>query len=121
MGYFPVSFAHAEIIGIVGNGQAAIEAVLELRPDLIALDVVMPVLDDIQAVRQLRAAGSTCRVLMLTGQEDKDFVAAASEAGANGFVFKSRLGADLLHAIGEVLAGRTFVSSAAVRHDERSP
>jgi DNA-binding NarL/FixJ family response regulator len=110
-----------EIIGSVGNGQAAVDAVLELRPDLIVLDILMPVLDGIQVLRRLRAAGSSCRVLMLTGLEDKDFASAALQAGANGFVFKSRMGTDLLHAIEEVLAGHTFVSPAAPRHDDRFP
>ena len=72
----------------MGNGQAAVEAVLELRPDLIVRDILMPVLDFIQVVRQLRAAGSSYRVLMLTGLEGQDFVFAALEAGTNGFVFK---------------------------------
>jgi DNA-binding NarL/FixJ family response regulator len=106
---------------LVANGQAAVEAALELPPDLIVLDILMPVLDGIQVVRQLRAAGSSCRVLMLTGLEDKDFASAALEAGANGFVFKSRMGIDLLHAIEEVLEGRTFVSSARLRPGDRFP
>jgi DNA-binding NarL/FixJ family response regulator len=102
--------SHCDVVRVVRDGQSAITAVLELQPDVLLLDIQMPVLDGIQAVRRLRALNCTCRIVMVTGFEDQEFIDASIIAGANGFVFKSKMTGDLLHAIEEVLAERTFVS-----------
>jgi DNA-binding NarL/FixJ family response regulator len=99
-----------EIAGTAGNGSDAIEAVARLRPDLVILDIVMPVLDGLQAARRLRAAGSNLPIIFLSGLQDPACVRAAMEMGANGYVFKSKMGTDLAAAICEVIRGRTFVS-----------
>jgi DNA-binding NarL/FixJ family response regulator len=99
-----------DVIKVVRDGQSAIDAALELHPDVLLLDIQMPVLDGIQVVRRLRALNCICRIVMVTGFEDQEFIDASIIAGANGFVFKSALTGDLLHAIEEVLAERTFVS-----------
>jgi DNA-binding NarL/FixJ family response regulator len=101
---------HCDVHAEVRDGQGAIDAVLTLQPDVLVLDIVMPVLDGIQVARRLRALNSDCRVVILTGLEDQEYIDAAILAGANGFVFKRRMASDLLRAIGEVLAKRTFVS-----------
>ena len=102
---------HCEVVKEVGDGEGAIAAVLTHQPDLIVLDIPLLTLDGIQVVRRLRALKNTCPVLMLTGFEDHDYIDAAIVAGANGFVFQRIMGRDLLFAIAEVLAGRTFVST----------
>jgi two-component system, NarL family, response regulator LiaR len=99
-----------EIAGTAGNGIDAIEAVARLRPDLVILDIVMPVLDGLQAARRLRAAGSNLPIVFLSGMQDPSYVRAAMETGATGYVFKSKMGTDLAVAIREVVRGRTFVS-----------
>jgi DNA-binding NarL/FixJ family response regulator len=101
---------HCDVVRVVRDGQSAIDTVLELQPDVLVLDIQMPVLDGIQVVRRLRALNGKSRIVMLTGYEDQQFIDASIIAGANGFVFKSRMTGDLLRAIGEVLAERTFVS-----------
>lgn len=99
-----------EIAGTAGNGSDAIEAVARLRPDLVILDIVMPVLDGLQAARRLRTAISNPPIIFLSGMQDPTYVQAAMETGAKGYVFKSRMGTDLAMAIREVVRGRTFVS-----------
>jgi DNA-binding NarL/FixJ family response regulator len=104
-----------DVVRVVRDGQRAIDAVLELQPDLLIIDVLMPVLDGIQVVRRLRALNSQCRVVILTGLEDQEYIDAAIVAGANAFVFERRMASDLLRAIVEVTAGRTFISRGPTR------
>jgi two-component system response regulator DegU len=100
-----------EVIKVVHDGQSAIDAVLNLQPDVLVMDVLLPLLDGIQVVRRLKALKTISRVVMLTGLENKEHMDAAMTAGASAFVFKTKMASDLLRAIGEVLAGRTFVST----------
>ena len=102
--------AEFDIVATVGDGQAAIEETARLKPEVLVLDISMPVLNGIEAARQIRAAGDQARIVILTVHEDPDFVRSARQAGAEGYVVKSRLACDLLVALKEVLAGRTFVS-----------
>lgn len=74
------------------------------------LDISMPVLNGIEAARQLKAAGAWAKVVFLTVHRDLDYVLAALAAGAQGYVVKSRPASDLLLALREALAGRSFVS-----------
>src|SRR4051794_3331551 len=99
-----------DVVGTVGEGQALLDAAARLGPDVVVLDVSMPVLNGIETARRLRKAGSTARIVFLTMHEDADYVRGALGAGAQGYVVKSRLAADLAVALREVLAGRTFVS-----------
>jgi DNA-binding NarL/FixJ family response regulator len=99
-----------EVVGVARDGQAAIDAVQRLRPDVLVLDIFMPIFDGIQVVRRLKAQKSDSRIVILTGLEKQEYMDAAMTAGASGFVFKSRMASDLLRAIGEVAAGRKFVS-----------
>ena len=101
---------HCDVVRVVRDGRSAIDAIQELQPDVLLLDIQMPVLDGIQVVRRLRALNCTCRIVIVTGFEDQEFIDASIAAGANGLVFKSTMTGDLLHAIEEVLAERTFVS-----------
>ncbi len=99
-----------EIVGTVKNGQEAVEAVLRLDPDVLVIDVSMPVLDGFRAASRIRDAGGRTKVIFLTVHEDADFVSAAFSAGASGYVTKSRLATDLVPAINDALLGRSFVS-----------
>jgi DNA-binding NarL/FixJ family response regulator len=107
-----------EVVKTVGDGQAAIDEAARLDPDVVVLDISMPVLNGIEAARRLRAAGSKAKVVFLTVQRDLDYVRAALAAGARGYVVKCRLASDLLVALREALAGRLFVSpSVSVEHE----
>lgn len=99
-----------DVIASVANGQAAVEAGARLAPDVLVLDISMPVLDGLQAARKIRTSGSDVPIVFLTVHEDSDFAEAAFAAGAQGYVVKSRFATDLVHAVREALAGRRFVS-----------
>lgn len=100
-----------EIVGAVGDGRTFLEAASKLNPDLCLLDISLPIIDGIQAAAQLKASGSTAKVIMLTISEGEDFVREAFKNGAYGYVIKRRIATDLALAVREVLAGRTFISS----------
>ncbi len=99
-----------EVVKTVANGEAAIHEAANLGPDIMVLDISMPVLGGIEAARQLKAAGSRTKIVFLTVHQDPDYVRVALAAGALGYVVKYRLASDLLPALREALAGRSFVS-----------
>ena len=99
-----------EVVGVVENGSQAVDAVLTLNPDVLVIDISMPVLDGLQAARQLQKANCRTKVVFLTMHEDHDFAAAAFSVGAVGYVTKARLSTDLVPAILEAMQGHTFVS-----------
>lgn len=101
-----------DIIGALPDGAAVVEATTRLRPDVCLLDISLPALDGIEVARRLRQTGSPAKVIFLTIHEDRDFLRAALDTGARGYVVKRSLASDLPTAIREVLAGRTFVSSS---------
>ena len=99
-----------EILDVFEDGQAIVEAAQRLKPDLCLLDISMPILNGIEVANELKQDGSTTKIIFLTIHEDPDFVQAAMNTGASGYVVKSRIASDLLTAMREVLAGRTFIS-----------
>jgi DNA-binding NarL/FixJ family response regulator len=98
------------VVGTASDGKAAVEAENRLHPDVVVLDISMPVMSGLDAAKQMRKQGSKDRIVFLTVHEDTDILAAAKTAGGKGYVLKARLGTDLTPAIHEVLAGRDFVS-----------
>jgi len=101
----------SEVIGTVGNGKSLVESALRLKPDVIIADISMPILNGIEAAKQLRESGSRAKIVFLTVHSDPSFVRACMDVGASGFVVKDRRDTDLLPAIREALAGRVFLSS----------
>jgi DNA-binding NarL/FixJ family response regulator len=101
-----------EVVGAVEDGRAFLEAALKLKPDLCVVDISIPIVSGIEALTHLKTKGLSTKVVILTIHEDSDFVRAAFSYGASAYVVKSRMGTDLVVAIREVLAGRTFVSSS---------
>ena len=99
-----------DIVAVAGDGRQALDLAMRLRPDVVVLDVAMPELDGFQTLDQLRRDGSDTRVVFLTMHRDDEFVCAAINAGAHGYVLKSRIH-DLISAIDHALAGRLFVPS----------
>lgn len=99
-----------DIIKAVEDGQAFLEAVSELKPDLCIVDISMPIVNGMEAATRLRKSGSTAPLIFLTIHEDRDFVKEAMRSGASGYVVKPHLASDLRTAIKEVLAGKTFIS-----------
>jgi DNA-binding NarL/FixJ family response regulator len=103
-----------DVVGTVGNGLALLEAAARLDPDVIVSDISMPGIGGFGALRGLKRAGCRSRFVFLTVHEDPDFAREAMSLGADAYVVKSRLASDLLSAIREVVAGRTFVSPTVV-------
>jgi CheY-like chemotaxis protein len=99
-----------EVIAAVEDGEQAIAAVLALDPDVLVIDISMPVLDGLQAAKRLQKVKCRARIVFLTIHEDHDYVAAAFSYGAIGYVTKARLSTDLVPAIVEAMQGHTFVS-----------
>jgi PAS domain S-box-containing protein len=99
-----------DVVGAVENGDLLLEAVARLDPDLLVLDISMPVVNGLQAATHLKSSVSRTKMIFLTVHEDLGFVEAAFSAGALGYVLKSHLATDLVPAIREILQGRTFVS-----------
>ena len=106
---------HVEVVRTVDNGEALLKEAVRLEPDVIVLDISMPVLNGIETARKLRAMGFPGRVVFLTVQTDVAYVDVALETGALGYVLKSELASDLLPCLREALVGRSFVSPAIAR------
>jgi DNA-binding NarL/FixJ family response regulator len=103
---------YCEIVDAVEDGEQAIHSVVRFHPDVLVIDITMPVMDGFQAARRLHDLKSQTRVVFLTMHEDPDFVEAALCAGASGYVTKTRLSTDLLPAVREAVSGRVFVSQS---------
>ena len=81
-----------------------------MKPDLCVVDISMPIICGIEAATKLKDSGSAAKIVFLTVHEDPDFLRAALETGALGYVVKSRMASELSGAIRGALAGRLFVS-----------
>ncbi|HET8742701.1 MAG TPA: response regulator transcription factor [Gaiella sp.] len=104
-----------DVVGEAGDGRAAVEAVRELRPDVVLMDVRMPGLDGIAATREIVATDGAVRVVILTTFEDDDYIFGALTAGASGFLLKRTSPELLLDAIGAVAAGDSLLSPSVTR------
>ncbi len=102
-----------EVVADEADGRAAVSAVQRLAPDVAVLDVAMPVLNGVEAAREIARIKPECPVILLSGVEDGRFVKEALKAGVRGFVQKSQGADDLVRAIEEVLGGRLYVSPGA--------
>ena len=100
-----------EVVGDVYDGQALLDATGRLTPDLIVVDVFMPVLGGIEAVQRLKALSSSVAVVFITADEGQETMRSALNTGALGFVRKASAAEDLLPAAQAVLRGQQFVSS----------
>ena len=90
-----------EVVGRARNGAEALEMVLDLNPDLVLMDISMPVMDGVEATRRIREARPEACVLMLTGSSAVADVDRSRDAGAAGYVTKDRIASELVDAIVE--------------------
>ena len=93
-----------EVVGHASDGAEAVQLALSLDPDVILMDIAMPVMDGFQATRQIRKQRKNACILMLTGSNSRTDVNRARAAGAAGYVTKDRIAAELIDAILEVVA-----------------
>jgi DNA-binding NarL/FixJ family response regulator len=103
--------ANLEIIGEAGNGNIAVQEASKLKPDLILMDLTMPVMNGTEAIRIIKQRQPDIRIIALTEQKSHDYVQAAFEAGANGYVLKDDTGDSLLAAINSVLGGQVYITA----------
>jgi DNA-binding NarL/FixJ family response regulator len=99
-----------DVVGMVANGKDMLSEATRLPPDVVILDISMPMLDGFEAAAKLSEIGSRAKVILLTVHDDAEFVQAGLAAGALGYVLKSRLTTDLSTAVREILAGHRFMS-----------
>src|SRR6185369_4634264 len=102
-----------EVVAAVADGRALLAAAPELRPDVVVLDIAMPLLNGIDAARQLKRLMPEVKVIFLTVSEDPDLAAEAFRAGASGYLLKNSAASELLEAIQEVFRGRSYVTPLA--------
>ena len=99
-----------DIVGTVSDGPAALEAVLTLKPDLVVMDISMPIMDGIEVAKELMTRPNPPKIVFFTVHQDSDIIAKCLSTGAHGYVLKALMDSDLIPAISEALAGRVFVS-----------
>jgi DNA-binding NarL/FixJ family response regulator len=104
-----------EVVGEADEGRTAIALTRELRPDVVLMDVRMPVLDGIAATREIVAAGLAAKVLVLTTFDDDAVVYDAMKAGASGFLLKTAPPAKLVEAVRTVAAGEALLAPTVTR------
>jgi DNA-binding NarL/FixJ family response regulator len=104
-----------DVVGTVNDGRALLEAAGTMEPDVLILDVSMPIITGIEAARILKKTGSKAKIVFLTVHNDPDFVRTAREAGALGYVLKQKMTTDLPEAIKQALVGECFTSSSVHR------
>jgi DNA-binding NarL/FixJ family response regulator len=101
-----------EVVGAVEDGKQAVNAVLTLDPDVLVIDISMPILNGLQAAKQLQTANCRTKIIFLSIYDGPDFRDAAFSAGASGYVTKARLSTDLIPAIQEAILRQIFVSGS---------
>lgn len=106
-----------DIVALVSDGCGALEMTLNLKPDLVVMDISMPGMSGIEVARELKRRGSSAKIVFLTVYEDSDIMAACLAAGGLGYVVKILMDTDLIPAINEALVGRVFVSAFSTPQD----
>jgi DNA-binding NarL/FixJ family response regulator len=99
-----------EFLGRAENGEQLVEATLRLAPDVILVDISMPVLNGFDAVRKIRELGNEAKVIFLTMHDDATLLAEALRCGASGYILKQSAGEELVNAIKEVAQGNEYIS-----------
>jgi DNA-binding NarL/FixJ family response regulator len=106
-----------EIVGELHSGAEVLGECQKLEPDAVLLDVSLPDQSGLEVIVDLRSAGLTTRILLVSMHTDRTLADAAIQRGANGYVPKDASATELLHALTEVLAGRTYISPLLVKRD----
>jgi DNA-binding NarL/FixJ family response regulator len=104
-----------EVVGAVNDGRAVLPEVRKLQPDVVVIDISMPLLNGLDCTRQLHDTGCTAKILILTMHPDATLAQEALAAGASGYLLKSSPGSELKGALRDVLQGRTYLSPGVTR------
>jgi DNA-binding NarL/FixJ family response regulator len=104
-----------EAVGVATNGKEALGMVAKLSPDIVLMDIVMPIMDGLEATRRIRKQFPQIKVIVLTQYEDREYVLPVIEAGASGFISKIAASSELTSAIRSVYRGDSFLSPSIAR------
>ena len=104
--------AECEIVATSTNGRDLVDLALRLRPDIVLLDISMPLLSGMEAARQIKAQVPEVRIIFVTMQTSRDFIRKAFELGASGYLSKQAAASELTEAIRQVMSGRYAFSPA---------
>lgn len=112
--------ADFDLVGMAEDGRKLVEMAQQLRPDVILVDISMPLLNGFDAARQIRRAVPESKIVFVTMHADHDYVTEAFRIGAAGYLLKRSAASELVTAINEVLQGRIYVTPLIVRDHTRS-
>src|SRR6516225_9647242 len=101
-----------EVVGTVGDGRALLRAAGELKPDLVLVDLNMPLLNGLDASEQLKQTAPQIKIIVLTMNEDPEIAAETLSKWASGYLLKKSAGSELLRAVRDVLLGGKYVTPA---------
>ena len=107
--------AEFNVVGTVNDGRALVRAAAELKPDVVVLDIAMPILNGLDAGRQLKEMLPTIKLVYLTMNPDAELAAEAFRRGASGYLLKTCAAAEMVVSVREVLRGKAYISSALSR------
>jgi DNA-binding NarL/FixJ family response regulator len=101
-----------EVVGEAKNGREAVDLALGLLPEVVIMDIAMPLLNGLQATQQIMARSSATRVLVLSAHPDPEYIERALKCGASGYLIKQSASEDLIQAIRRVQEGKTYFSAS---------
>jgi DNA-binding NarL/FixJ family response regulator len=99
-----------DVVGVAVNGRELLTAAEQLQPDVIVVDVSMPLLNGIEAVRQIRKTDTKVKVVFISMHPDLVYITEALQAGGSAYVLKSSAGNEIVVAVRDALRGRTYIS-----------
>ncbi len=104
-----------DVVGVVGDGRALVRAAAQMKPDVVVIDIAMPILNGLDAGRQLKAILPAVKLVYLTMNTDVEVAAEAFRQGASGYLLKTCAASDIVLAVRDVLRGKSYISRALPR------
>ena len=111
---------HVEVVATVGDGRALLETAQALKPDIVVIDVGMPLLNGLDAGRELKKRLPNVKLIFLTMNEDPDLAVEAMKSGASGYLLKTSAGSELFNAIRAALRGKSYLTPQIARGMQES-
>jgi DNA-binding NarL/FixJ family response regulator len=106
-----------DVVGIVSNGRAMVRSAFELKPDVIVVDIAMPVLNGLDAAQQVKAAMPAVKLVFLTMNSDIELAAEAFRRGASGYLLKTCAASEMVSAVRDVLRGKSYMSQTLCKYE----